>query len=298
MPRTVDELTALFELERLEVDLFRGSQPATSQQRAFGGQVMGQALEAAYTTVPEDRLCHSLHGYFLRPGSTSAPIIYTVSSPREGRSFSSRHVEARQHGATLFVMNASFKIPEDGLEHQWPPTAGVPDPEDCPPLSEVLGRRSQVHASTWEDEWGAMDVRYAGDHRKGDYTSRAAMQVWLRVPERLPDDPKLHQGLLAYASDLTLLGVTTVGHPVEFMSADMQMATIDHAMWFHRPIRIDQWIMYDQFSPSASNGVGYARGRLYADGLLGVSTAQEGLIRVLSKEKRQQAAEQRQAAGA
>ena len=270
----------LLDLERLEVDLFRGSQPVTSQQRAFGGQVMGQALEAAYHTVLPDRLCHSLHGYFLRPGSTAAPIIYTVTSPRDGRSFSSRHVEARQHGQSLFVMNASFKVPEAGLEHQWPPTPGVPPPQECPLLSEVLGGRSTVQASAWEDEWGALEVRYAGDHRKSDYTSHAAMQIWLRVPQQLPDSPRLHQELLAYASDLTLLGVSTVGHPVEFLSADMQIATIDHAMWFHRPIRIDDWIMYDQFSPSASNGMGYSRGRLYADGVLGVSTAQEGLIRL------------------
>ena len=150
----------------------------------------------------------------------------------------------------------------------------------------MLGRRSAIHAAAWEEEWGALDVRYAGDARKGDYTSHAAMQVWLRTHEQLPDDPRLHQAMLAYASDLTLLGVSTVGHPVEFMSADMQVATIDHAMWFHRPIRVDDWILYDQFSPSASNGVGYSRGRLYSDGVLGVSTAQEGLIRVIDRDGR------------
>lgn len=280
MPATVRELVDLFALERLEVDLFRGSQPRTAAQRAFGGQVMGQALQAAYHTVSDDRLCHSLHAYFLRPGQTSAPIIYHVESPRDGRSFSSRHVEARQHGRTLFVMSASFKVAEEGLEHQWPATPGVPPPEQCPPLSEVLGRRSAIHAEAWEDEWGALDVRYAGDARRSDYTSHAAMQVWLRTRDPLADDPRLHQELLAYASDLTLLGVSTVGHPVEFMSSDLQIATIDHAIWFHRPVRIDDWILYDQFSPSASNGMGYSRGRLYAAGVLGVSTAQEGLIRV------------------
>lgn len=281
MPATVEELVSLLELEQLEVDLFRGSQPRTMAQRAFGGQVMGQALEAAYHTVPDDRLCHSLHAYFLRPGRTSAPIIYTVTSPRDGTSFTSRNVEARQHGKSLFVMSASFKVTEPGLDHQWPPTPGVPAPEDCPPLSEVLGRRSAIHAEAWEDEWGALDVRYAGDARRSEYTSHAAMQVWLRTRDRLPDEPRLHQELLAYASDLTLLGVSTVGHPVEFMSSDLQIATIDHAMWFHRPLRIDDWIMYDQFSPSASNGMGYSRGRLYGrDNVLGVSTAQEGLIRV------------------
>lgn len=280
MPATVQELVDLLSLERLEVDLFRGSQPHTLAQRAFGGQVMGQALEAAYSTVTADRMCHSLHAYFLRPGRTSAPIIYTVTSPRDGRSFSSRTVEARQHGSSLFVMSASFKVPEPGLEHQWPPTPGVPPPEQCPPLSETLSRRSAIHAQAWEDEWGALDVRYAGDARRTDYTSHAAMQVWLRTRERVPDEPRLHQELLAYASDLTLLGVSTVGHPVEFMSADLQIATIDHALWFHRPIRIDDWILYDQFSPSASNGMGYSRGRLYAAGVLGVSAAQEGLIRV------------------
>ena len=279
MPRTVEELVDLLRLEHLDHGLFRGSQPHTAQQRAFGGQVMAQAMEAAYHTVPEDRVCHSAHAYFLRPGQTSAPILYHVDEPRDGRSFSARHVEARQHGKTLFVMTLSFKVPEAGLEHQWPPTPGVPEPDACPPLSEVLGSRSMVHASAWEDEWGAMDVRYAGDARKTDYTSHAAMQVWLRTRTPLPDSPRLHQELLAYASDLTLLGVATVGHPFEFLSVDMQIATIDHAMWFHRAIRIDQWILYDQFSPSASNAMGYSRGRLYADGVLGVSTAQEGLIR-------------------
>ncbi len=280
MPRTVEELTALFALERLEVDLFRGPQPETQRQRAFGGQVMGQALEAAYATVPAGRDCHSLIGYFLRPGLTTSPIIYTVDSPRDGSSFSARHVEARQNGRTLFVMTASFKVPEDGLEHQWPPTAGVPEPDDCPPLSEVLGGRSAIHAADWAEEWGALDVRYAGDGRKGAGESRAAMQVWVRTEDALPDEPRLHQEVLAYASDLTLLGVSTVGHPVEFLSAEMQIATIDHAMWFHRPIRADRWILYDQFSPAAANGLGYSRGRLYSDGLLGASTAQEGLIRI------------------
>lgn len=284
MPRTVAELVDLFALEQLEVDLFRGSQPDTTAQRAFGGQVLAQALEAAYHTVGDDRVCHSLHGYFLRPGSTRAPIIYTVTSPRDGGSFSARQVEARQHGQSLFVMHASFKVHETGLDHQWPPTPGVPPVDQCPPLSEVLGRRSAIHAAAWENEWGALDVRYAGDARKGDYTSHAAMQVWVRTHEPLPDEPRLHQEMLAYASDLTLLGVSTVGHPVEFLSADMQIATIDHAMWFHRPIRADDWILYDQFSPSASNGMGYSRGRLYADGLLGVSTAQEGLIRVRDRD--------------
>ena len=280
MPRTVDELVDLLTLERLEHGLFRGSHPHTARQRAFGGQVMAQAMEAAYHTVPVERTCPSAHAYFLRPGQTSAPILYVVSEPRDGHSFSARHVEARQHDKTLFVMTLSFKVAEEGLEHQWPATPGVPGPDACPPLSEVLGARSAVHASAWEDEWGALDVRYAGDARRSDYTSHAAMQVWMRTPDRLGDSPRLHQELLAYASDITLLGVSTVGHPVAFLSADMQIATIDHAMWFHRPIRIDDWILYDQFSPSASNAMGYSRGRLYSDGLLGVSTAQEGLIRL------------------
>ena len=281
MPRTVAELTDLLSLERLEVDIFRGSQPNTSQQRAFGGQVMGQALEASYTTVDPSRQCHSLHAYFLRPGSTSAPILYTVASPRDGGSFSVRHVEARQHGHTLSVMTASFKIPEGGLDHQWPVTDGVPEPDACPPLAEVLSGGSAKRAAAWDDEWGALDVRYAGDLRSPGRSSQAAMQVWVKARTPLPDEPRLHQEVLAYLSDLTLLGVSTVGHPVEFLSKNMQVATIDHAMWFHRPIRADGWLLYDQSSPNASNAVGYARGRLYADGVLGASTAQEGLIRLI-----------------
>lgn len=291
MSQVLDDLVSLLSMEQIEENLFRGRSQDLGFRQLFGGQVLGQCVSAANQTVEPARHVHSLHGYFLRPGSTAAPIIYTVTSPRDGSSFSSRQVEARQHGKSLFVMNASFKVPEQGLEHQWPATPGVPDVDNCPPLSEVLGRRSAIHAAAWEDEWGALDVRYAGDARKGDYTSHAAMQVWLRTHEQLPDDPRLHQAMLAYASDLTLLGVSTVGHPVEFMSADMQIATIDHAMWFHRPIRVDDWILYDQFSPSASNGMGYSRGRLYSDGVLGVSTAQEGLIRVLDHDGRPPAAE-------
>lgn len=285
MPQKVDELLGVLEVERLEVDLFRGHHPHTSMPRSFGGQVMAQALAAAYQTVTDDRLCHSMHAYFLRPGSTKLPIVYHVESPRDGGSFSSRHVLAKQNGKALFVMDASFKIPEVGLEHQWPPTPGVPAPEECPPLSVIMGERSAIRADQWENEWGALDVRYGGDHRKGRTAHHAAMQVWLKATDRLPDDERIHQMILAYASDLTLLGVATVGHPVEFLSTDkMQIATIDHSMWFHRPVRADEWIMYDQFSPSASNGVGYSRGRLYQNGVLGASCAQEGLIRVLKQD--------------
>ncbi len=287
MPKNVDELVDLLSLERIEADLFRGrSQESSLLQRAFGGQVMAQALEAAYQTVPDDRMAHSLHAYFLRPGHTASPIIYDVDFTRDGGTFSLRHVKARQVGQVIFVMDVSFKLHEPGLEHQWPPTPGVPEPDDCPPLAEVLAARSAVNTRDWADEWGALEVRYAGDARKGDYTSRAAMQVWVRTDGPLPDSPRLHQEVLAYLSDITLLGVSTVGHPVTFMSRRMQTITVDHATWFHRPIRADEWVLYDQFSPSASNGLGYSRGRLYADGVLGASTAQEGLIRVVEERRK------------
>lgn len=283
MPQSLDELVSLLDLEELEVGLYRGRQPATELQRAFGGQVLAQALLAAMRTVPDDRVPHSLHAYFILPGRTDAPILYDVQNIRDGGSFSFRRVEARQHGKVIFYLTASCQRHEDGFEHADVMPQHVLPPEECPTLSELLASMAGRDVATWEREWGALEVRYAGDSRPGGVLAGtghpARAQVWVRTDGELADDPQLHQAVLAYASDLTLLGVSTVPHGVVIGSRKLQAASIDHAMWFHRPIRADQWILYDQVSPSASGARGLSSGRLFSDGVLGASVAQEGLIR-------------------
>lgn len=281
MPQQIDELLAILDLEDCGDLVFRGSHPQTRMQRSFGGQVLAQALAAAYRTIDDDRLCHSLSSYFLRPGSTSGPIDYHVTRTRDGRGFSNRRVVARQDGRDIFVMSASYKHPEDGLEHQIPPFAPPAPPAQCPPLADVLARTSRSGREHWEAEWGFIDVRYVDSSLSNPLDTSARMTVWIKTVESLPDDVRLHQQILAYASDLTILAASTVPHDIDFYSPRMQMATINHTMWFHRPIKVDGWVLYDQLSPSASNGLGVSLGRLYSQGVLGASCAQEGLIRVL-----------------
>ncbi len=282
MPRTTAELLGLLELEQLDTDLFRGPQPATVRQRSFGGQVLAQALAAAYRTVSPDRLAHSLNAYFLRPGSPAAPILYLVELTRDGRSFGQRRVIARQAGKSIFSMVCSFHVPEPGLDHADPFPAHIPAPEDCRPATQVLGERSARNAEFWELEWGALETRYVTELPGVEASGPAQLQLWIRTEGRLPDDPRVHQMMLAYLSDISLLSVSTLPHPVEFLSARMQAASIDHAMWFHRPVRADEWLLYDQVSPSASGGLGFSQGRLFSQsGVLAASCAQQGLIRVL-----------------
>nr|NLI51247.1 acyl-CoA thioesterase II [Propionibacterium sp.] len=283
MPHRIDDLMALLELERVNDLEFVGRHPETRFQRSFGGQVMAQCLEAAYRTMTDERLCHSLSGYFLRPGSTDAPITYRVFSTRDGRGFSTRRVVAEQGGRELFVMASSFKTAEAGLEHQIAPYSPPAPPERCRPLADVLARDATTR-ERWLKEWGALDVRYVESSRDNPILENARLMVWVRTVGQLGDDPRLHQEVLAYLSDLTLLPSATVPHDVDLYSDRMQMATINHSMWFHRPIRADGWVLYDQVSPSASNGLGFSFGRLYAGGVLGASCAQEGLIRLLSPE--------------
>lgn len=284
MPQSVDELIELLDLEEIEVGLFRAQQPDSSLQRVFGGQVLAQALTAAARTVPVTRTVHSLHGYFLRPGRTDMPIVYDVEAVRDGGSFSSRRVVARQGGQVIFYLSSSFHELEAGFEHVDPAPDDVPDPDDCPTLGEVFGRASGRPAETWAREWGVLDVRYVGDSRPGgslvDPRHPARARVWVKVDGTLPDDRRLHQAALAYASDLTLLSVTTVPHNV-FVGLNVQAASLDHAMWFHRPFRADTWLLYDQISPSASSGLGLSTARLFQHGTLVSNVAQEGLIRPL-----------------
>ncbi|MEL4504327.1 acyl-CoA thioesterase II [Luteococcus sp. H138] len=283
MPNTTAELVDLLDLEEIEVGLFRGAQPDTHMQRTFGGQVLAQALVAAQRTVADDRRCHSLNAYFLRPGDPLRPIIYDVESLREGRSFSTRRIVARQGGKVSFAMNASFHVSEAGLEHSDLPPTGVPAPKTCRPLSEVMAERFGELSPLWKT-WEALDVRFAGD--SGPDGSIAAQvhsshtRVWVRTAQAMPDDPALHQAVLAYLSDMTLLSAITIPHERTFKRDDVVAASMDHAMWFHRPVRVDEWLLYDMVSPAASEGLGFATGRLLQDGTLVASCSQEGLIRV------------------
>ncbi len=284
MPQSVSELIDLLDLEEIEVGLFRARQPTTQLQRVFGGQVLAQALTAASRTVAETRVLHSLHGYFLVAGRTDIPIVYDVEAVRDGGSFSSRRVVARQAGRVIFYLSSSFHEPEEGFDHVDPVPEDVPGPDDCPRLSEVMARFSGRPASVWENEWGVLDVRYVGDSRPGgaleDPRHPARARVWVKVEGALPDDRRLHQAALAYASDLTLLSASLVPHGV-LLGINVQAASIDHAMWFHRPFQADQWLLYDQISPSASGALGLSTARLFQNGTLVSNVAQEGLIRPL-----------------
>ena len=283
MPRTVEELVDLLDLEAIEVNLFRGRQPQTQMQRVFGGQVAAHGLVAAARTVDEARTVHSLHSYFLRPGDTRIPIVYDVESVRDGRSFATRRVLARQHGRPIFALTASFQVPEDGWEHADAMPA-VPPPEDCPSVGERARAESPERAAAWEREWAALDIRHAADsgpHGVLDPGERPAqVRLWIRVDGTLPDTPLQHATAFTYASDLTLLGASLVPHGVAISSSRVQAASLDHSIWFHRAFRADEWWLYDQVSPSASGARGLALGRVFtADGRLVATVAQEGLIR-------------------
>jgi acyl-CoA thioesterase II len=285
MPQLLSELVDLLELEPIEVDLFRGRQPETSLQRVFGGQVAAQALRAASHSVDRDRLVHSLHAYFLRGGDPTVPIVYDVERIRDGGSFSTRRVVARQHGRPIFFLTGSYHRDEHGFEHQ-DVMPDVPGPDQCPTMGELLSRLTGRPATGWDEEWAALDVRYAGDSRPGgtldDRKRPAQVRLWIRAAGELSDDRVLNDCVLTYASDLTLLGSALVPHGVLISSRSIQPASLDHAMWFHRPFRADAWMLYDQVSPSASGARGFAQGRVFtADGRLVASVAQEGLIRRL-----------------
>jgi len=274
-------LLELLDLEVIEVGLFRGRSPETSQQRVFGGQVAAQALVAAGRTVPPDRRVHSLHAYFVRPGDPAVPILYQVDSIRDGRSFTTRRVVARQHGRSIFIMSASFQVEEPGLDHQ-APAPDAPAPDALPTIAERLGVQPGAAASG-QAHWQAIDVRYVGESpylgKDGD-AGRTRSQVWFRAAAPLPDEPLLHVCVLTYASDLTLLSAALVGHELSPVRGEVQMASLDHAMWFHRPFRADEWLLFDQGSPSASGGRGLATGSIFtAHGTLVASAVQEGLVR-------------------
>ena len=282
MDTPLDELVALLDLERIEVDIFRGRQAKEALQRVFGGQVAGQALVAAGRTVPSDRPVHSLHAYFLRPGDPSVPIVYEVDRIRDGRSFTTRRVVAVQHGKAIFNLSASFQVEEQGLEHSVT-MPDVPGPDGLTTLSKRMERYAGEMGG-WFVRPRPIDVRYVGDPpRIAQETGQreARSRVWMRADGDLPDDPLLHVCAVAYASDMTLLDSTLMAHGRAWGTGDVIGASLDHAMWFHRPFRADAWWLYDQESPWTGGGRGLARGSIYTqDGRLAVSVVQEGLLRV------------------
>lgn len=287
MPQTVvAELVELLQLERIEENLFRGQSRDIGTKYVFGGQVLGQALSAAQRTVDPARHVHSLHAYFLRAGDIEAPIVYEVDRARDGKSFSTRRVVAIQHGQPIFNCSASFQHDEPGGEHQLS-MPEVPQPEDIEPPHAVDPEQfSHLSAKLqrWMARGGPFEFRHVYPRDDIKVPKRPPFQhVWFRLVDRIGDEPELHRAMLAYASDFHLIGTATFPHGISYLQPNVQMASLDHAMWFHRPFRIDDWLLYSCDSPSAQGARGLARGMVYArDGRLVASTAQEGLIRIVA----------------
>ena len=281
--RALDDLVALLDLEQLEVNLFRGVSPDERQQRVFGGQVAGQALVAAGRTVEPGHPVHSLHSYFLRPGDPSVPIVYEVDRIRDGRSFTTRTVKAIQHGRAIFSLSASFQVRESGPEHQDAMPEVVPA-DSLGTLQEQLAPYADRFGPDFRD-WilreRPIDSRPTMLPSWIDPSPRAPDQdVWIRANGRLPDDPLLHVCVLAYASDLTLLDTAMLPHGANFLDGRFQIASLDHAIWFHHEFRADEWILYHQHSPMAAGARGLASGQFFtADGRLVATAMQEGLMR-------------------
>lgn len=283
MSDPVAGLLSILDLERLEHNLYRGTSPQVGWQRVFGGLVISQALVAATRTVEEDRRVHSLHGYFLRPGDPAVPIIYQVDRIRDGRSFTTRRVVGVQHGEAIFALSCSYQRPEAGWEHQ-PAMPDVPRPEHLSNDAELKQRFMALMPKTVRDYWERerpIELRPVDLTR---YVSRSPQEprqfIWMRAAGALPDDPAIHEAVLAYASDMTLLDTTLVAHGKSVFDQDVQAASIDHALWFHAPFKADQWLLYAQESPFTGGARGFARGQIWSqDGRLVASVAQEGLVR-------------------
>jgi acyl-CoA thioesterase-2 len=286
MDKRLADLQQQFELERLEVNLFRGQSRDTGSAQVFGGQVLGQALKAAYATIEDGRKVHSLHAYFLRRGDFSKPIVYSVDRSRDGGSFSARRVVAVQNGEQIFICSASFQEEEQGLEYQ-AESPKVAPPEDLQPFHKP----SPDELAKLPDKlrrWLEIERPFEF-HPVQPYNPLAPVatvppvrQIWMRAVDKLPDDEVLHRCLLAYVSDYWLLDTSTMPHGSSFLRGNLVMASIDHAIWFHRPARVDDWLLYSLDSPSSSGARGFARGSFYTrSGVLVASTAQEGLIRLV-----------------
>jgi acyl-CoA thioesterase-2 len=287
MSKALDGVVDLLDLEQIELDIFRGRSPeGERRQRVFGGQVAGQALVAAGRTVPRDRPVHSLHAYFIRPGDPAVPLIYLVERVRDGHSFTTRRVSVVQHGKTIFTLSASFHKAEPGAEHT-EPMPDVPPPHEVEPTAEryrrILGDRAADYLRD-----SPIEIRHVGplavEAQRDPALRTSRSRVWLKADGDLPDDPLLHVCLMTYASDMTLLDTVLLASGLSWMDGSTSGASLDHAMWFHRPFRADRWLLYAQDSPTASGARGLARGEVYTeDGQLVVSVVQEGLVRATDR---------------
>ncbi|WP_246788127.1 acyl-CoA thioesterase II [Agrobacterium sp. AGB01] len=277
------KLVETLDLEKLEENLFRGTSPQIGWQRVFGGQVIAQALVAAHRTVDADRFIHSLHAYFMRPGDPSVPIIYQVERIRNGSSFNTRRVVAIQHGEPIFSMSASFQIEEEGYDHQMP-APKVPAPESL--LSETqlqeafLAKAPPMIRKYWQNKRPIEIKPVSLAHYISNEKLAPNQDVWVRAVGEVPDDRCFQAAILAYLSDMTLLDTSLYAHGTTIFDPSIQVASLDHAMWFHRPCKLDDWLLYSQDSPSASGARGLTRGSIMTrDGVLIASVTQEGLIR-------------------
>ncbi len=281
MTVALDELLDLLDLESLEVNLYRGISPPEDRLRVFGGQVAAQALVAAGRTVAAvDRPVHSLHAYFLRPGDPKIPILYQVDRIRDGKSFTTRRVAAIQKGEAIFHLSASFHAPEEGVSHQLQ-VPDAPDPETLPTWTEQLAPHAEA-LGAWYARPRPIDVRHIGEPIRttpGSAPRQPAHRMWMRTDGKLPDEPLIHACLVAYASDMTLLD--TIMAPHGLIWTEGSQASLDHAMWFHRSFRADEWLLYDQCSPTAAGARGLATATIYTrEGALAVTVVQEGLLRI------------------
>lgn len=272
MPRTSAELVELLDLETIDDDLFRGAQMPTTRPIVFGGQVAAQALVAASRTVDRELAVHSLHSYFLQPGDPSVPTIYDVENLRDGRSFVTRRVIAQQHGRPIYAQTLNFHKTEDGFDHE-EPMPDVPPPDECRPVTR------RAHDEEHADQWDVAEIRVIPD-LEDDPERPARQRVWLRAAPSLPDDPFWHTAAFAYLSDMTLTGAMLAPHGLRFTDGDVFLASLDHAVWFHRPFRADEWWLYDQHSPAATGGRGLVLAKIHTqDGRLVASVAQEAVMR-------------------
>jgi acyl-CoA thioesterase-2 len=277
----VRALVEVLDLEVVDDDLFLGHSQDNGRGRSFGGQVAAQALMAGMRSVPEEFFVHSMHSYFLLPGDPAESIVYDVERIRDGRSFLTRRIVARQHGRSIYYMTANFHKHEDGFEHQ-DVMPEVVRPELGVDLLSLMRDRVDREGQRFADEWAALAARAVGHSLQGgledDPAHPSRQRVWFKIDGTLPDDPRIHLGAFTWASDISLLGASLAAHTVDLGS--VQMASLDHAIWFHRPFRADEWWLYDQVSPSAQGGRGLSLGRVFTqDGRLVATTAQEGIIR-------------------
>ncbi|MEP7030140.1 MAG: acyl-CoA thioesterase II [Pseudolabrys sp.] len=287
MSSAVQDLLSILDLEELDINLFRGRSPQNGWQRVYGGQVIGQALVAAVRTVDPSRPPHSMHAYFLLPGDPKVPIIYDVDRMRDGGSFTTRRVTARQHGSPIFSMLVSFHVQEKGLEHQ-AQMPDVPPPEKLPSEEEIrkkfLPALPEPVRRYYERERPIELRPVEFDRYLGKKYPDGRFHVWIKVTGQLPGDPAIHQCALAYASDMTLLDASLTPHGRTLFEKEFMAASLDHALWFHRPFRADEWLLYAQDSPSLQGSRGFARGLIFKrDGTLVASVAQEGLVRLRRK---------------